>query len=72
MSHIKHELSGKGDASDERLVKKMRLDNGILFKVKGNEKQQDFNEKVKNKIESASKQRRHCRKVRSCLLLDRS
>ena len=33
----------------------MRLDKGIQFKKKGNEKQYKFNEKVKDKMEAASK-----------------
>ena len=55
MSHMKRELTEERDAADERLVKKMRLDKGILFKRKGNEKQHDFNEKVKDTIEAATR-----------------
>ena len=44
------------DASDERLVKKMQLDKGIMFKWKSNKKQQhQFNESVLNKVEAVQK-----------------
>ena len=55
MTAMKRELSEERDAADERLVKKMRLDKGIQFKKKGNEKQHQFNEKVKDRIEAASR-----------------
>ena len=55
MRSMKRELSDEREAADDRLVKKMRLDKGIHFKRKANEKQHNFNEEVKDKIESATK-----------------
>ena len=52
---MKRELSEEREAADERLVKKMRLDKGIPFKRKANEKQHNFNEEIKDKIEAATK-----------------
>ena len=49
------ELSDERDAADERLVKKMRLDKGIQFKRKSNEKQHQFNESVLDKLDVAQK-----------------
>lgn len=49
------ELSDERDAADDRLVKKMRLDKGIQFKRKSNEKQHQFNESVLDKLEVAQK-----------------
>ena len=52
---MKCNLSDERDAADECLVKKMRLDKGVQFKWKGNEKQHQFNELVQDKIEVAQK-----------------
>ena len=53
MKEMKHDLSDERVAADECLVKKMRLDKGVQFKRKGNEKQHQFNELVQDKIEAA-------------------
>lgn len=55
MKSMKRELCDEREAADERLVKKMRLDKGVTFKKKGNEKQHQFNEKVKDKMEAATR-----------------
>ena len=55
MSTWRKELSDEREAADERLVKKMRLDKGITFKRKSNEKQHQFNESVLDKVEAAHK-----------------
>ena len=55
MKTMKRELADEREAADERLVKKMRLDKGVTFKKKGNEKQHQFNERVKDKIEAANR-----------------
>ena len=55
MKTMKRELADEREAADERLVKKMRLDKGVTFKKKGNEKQHQFNEQVKDKIEAANR-----------------
>ena len=55
MKEMKRDLSDERDAADERLVKKMRLDKGVQFRRKGNEKQHQFNEVVQDKIEAAQK-----------------
>jgi hypothetical protein len=44
MKEMKRSLSEDRDAADERLVKKMRMDKGVQFKRKANEKQHQFNE----------------------------
>lgn len=55
MVQMKRELSDDREAADERLIKKMRLDKGLQFKKKSNEKQHQFNETVQDKLESAQK-----------------
>ena len=55
METMKRELSAEREAADDRLVKRMRLTKGVEFKRKGNEKQHNFNEGVRDKIESATK-----------------
>lgn len=55
MKEMKRNLSEERDAADERLVKKMRLDKGVQFKKKANEKQHQFNELVQDRIEVAQK-----------------
>lgn len=55
MKEMKRNLSEERDAADERLVKKMRLDKGVQFKRKANEKQHQFNELVQDSIEVAQK-----------------
>lgn len=55
MAQMKRELSEDREAADERLIKKMRLDKGLQFKKKSNEKQHQFNETVQDKLESAQK-----------------
>ena len=52
---MKKELCEEREAADERLVKKMRLDKGVTFRKKGNERQHQFNEKVKDKLEAATR-----------------
>ena len=44
MREMKCDLSNERDVADEVLVKKMRMDKGVQFKWKGNEKQHQFNE----------------------------
>ena len=55
MKEMKRNLSEEWDAADERLVKKMRLDKGVQFKRKANEKQHQFNELVQDSLEAAHK-----------------
>ena len=55
MKSMKQEFCEEREATDERLVKKMRLDKGVTFKKKGNENQHQFNEKVKDKIEAVAR-----------------
>ena len=55
MKEMKRNLSEERDAADERLVKKMRLDKGVQFKRKANEKQHQFNELVQDSLEAAQK-----------------
>lgn len=43
------------EAADERLVKKIWLDKGAIFKKKGNERQHQINEKVKDKLRAATR-----------------
>ena len=55
MVQMKRELLDDCEAADEWLIKKMRLDKGLQFKKKLNEKQHQFNETVQDKIESTQK-----------------
>jgi hypothetical protein len=55
MKEMKRGLSQDRDAADERLVKKMRMDKGVQFKRKANEKQHQFNDLVQDSIEVAQK-----------------
>ena len=55
MSTWRKELSDERQAADDRLVKKMRMDKGIQFKRKSNEKQHQFNETVLDKFEAVQK-----------------
>ena len=52
MKSMKRELSEEREAADERLVKKMRLDKGVTFKKKGNERQ---HQKLKDTVEAATR-----------------
>ena len=51
---MKRELSDEREASNERLVKRIKLDKGPTFKKKSNEKQFHFNEEVREKLATAS------------------
>ena len=55
MREMKRDLSDERDAANEHLIKKIRLDKGVQFKQKVNEKQHQFNELVQDKIETAQK-----------------
>ena len=55
MVQMKRKLSDDREAADERLIKKMRLNKGLKFKKKSNEKQYQFNERVQEKLEFAKK-----------------
>ena len=46
MSSLKRELAGDREAADERLLKKMRLENSPIYKKTTHEKQFKFNEEV--------------------------
>ena len=54
MSSMKRELSDEREASNEHLVKRIKLDKGPTFKKKSNEKQFHFNEEVREKLATAS------------------
>ena len=55
MSSMKRELSEEREASNERLVKRIKLDKAPVFKKKSrNEKQFQFNEEVREKLSIAS------------------
>ena len=54
MSSMKRELSDEREASNERLVKRIKLDKAPVFKKKSNEKQFHFNEEVREKLSAAS------------------
>ena len=53
LSQMKRELMEERESADDRLVKKMRLEKRPVFKKISHEKQFDFNEQVRDKIESA-------------------
>lgn len=50
LSTVKRQLSEERETADERLVKKLRLDNKPTFRRKGNEKQFYFNEQLRDKL----------------------
>ena len=54
MSSMKRELSEEREVSNERLVKRIKLDKAPVFKKKSNEKQFQFNEEVREKLSVAS------------------
>ena len=53
LSQMKRELVEERESADDRLVKKMRLEKRPVFKKISHEKQFDFNEQVRDKVESA-------------------
>ena len=53
LSQMKRELMEERESADDRLVKKMRLEKRPVFKKISHEKQFDFNEQVRDKVESA-------------------
>ena len=54
MSSMKRELLEEREASNERLVKRIKLDKAPVFKKTSNEKQFQFNEEVREKLSVAS------------------
>ena len=50
LSAMKREM----ESADDRLVKKMRLDNRPTFKKRGHEKQYQFNEQVRDRVDAAT------------------
>ena len=50
LSAMKREM----ESANDRLVKKMRLDNRPTFKKRGHEKQHQFNEQVRDKVDVAT------------------
>ena len=54
MSSMKCDLSEEREPSNERLVKRIKLEKGPTFKKKSNEKQFHFNEEVQEKLATAS------------------
>ena len=50
---MKRELMEERESADDRLVKKMRLEKRPVFKKINHEKQFEFNDQVRNKVESA-------------------
>ena len=53
LPQMKRELMEERESADDRLVKKMRLEKRPVFKKISHEKQFDFNEQVRDKVESA-------------------
>ena len=53
LSQMKRELMEERESADDRLVKKMRLEKRPVFKKISHEKQFDFNEQLRDKVESA-------------------
>ena len=54
MVAMKRELTQERSEANEQLVKKLKMDKKPSFKKKAHEKQFDFNEEVKDKLEEAS------------------
>jgi septation ring formation regulator EzrA len=50
LSAMKREM----ESADDRLIKKMRLDSKPTFKKRGHEKQHQFNEQVRDKMDAAA------------------
>ena len=50
MVSLKRELSAEREASDEKLVKKLKLEKAPVFRKKGHEKQYLHNEEVRLKL----------------------
>ena len=53
LSQMKRELMEERESADDRLVKKMQLEKRPVFKKISHKKQFDFNEQVRDKVESA-------------------
>ena len=53
LSQLCCELKDERESADERLIKKMRLEERLTFRKIGNEKQYKFNEEVQDKLDSA-------------------
>ena len=52
-SKMKEELREERESADERLVKKIRLDKKLTFRKVSHEKQYEYNELVRYKVQSA-------------------
>ena len=82
ISAFKRELSQERDATDEQLLKKMRLEKAPSFRKKTHKKQYQFNEEIACKLDAASavlkeapptlkKARPRWKKVRNLCVRDR-
>ncbi len=54
MVSMKRELATEREAADEKLVKRLKLEKGPVFKKKGNERQYRHNEEVRLKVADAA------------------
>ena len=61
VASLKRELASDREASDERLLKKLKLEKAPSFKKNTHEKQYLFNEEVSSKMEAATSGDSPCR-----------